>query len=197
MPDTIKRLPLIPLLLAAVLIGAAVNTEAPATPSPLRFHVIAAGDGAFDQTVKLKVRDAVLTMLAPELRSCDSPREAEKVAIRKKEEIETAAAKVLEAYHVDYGAAVEIGESVFPTKSYGDITLGAGRYRAVRVILGEGEGKNWWCVLYPPLCFVELNDDVAVAVRSEGQPKEKGDILCVNASPTETKIRFKLAELLP
>ena len=195
MPDSIKKLPALLLLLAAVISGCGIHVAASPDPPPLRFHVIANSDGAYDQTVKLKVRDAVLAMVTPELSRCGSPQEAEAAVKAKKEEIEAAAEAVLAAYDVDYGAKVAIGESLFPTKSYGDITLSAGSYRAVRVILGEGKGKNWWCVLYPPLCFVELNDDVAVAVRSENTTKEKGDILSVNASPTKTKIRFKLAEI--
>ena len=197
MRHTIQKPLLVLLLLAAIMIGCVVKSEAAPVFSPLRFHVIAASDSAFDQKVKLSVRDAILTLLSPELSRCGSPREAEALADAKKEEIKAAAEKVLSAYDVDYGAEVEIGESLFPTKSYGDITLSAGGYRAVRVILGEGKGKNWWCVLYPPLCFVELNDDIAVAVRRDGEIEEKGGILRVNGTPAQTEIRFKLAEMLP
>lgn len=115
----------------------------------VRLHIIANSDSSTDQKVKLAVRDEVIEAQS-ELFPDGVKR---KLTNKEKQNITSVALGVLEDYGVGYGARVETGRFYFPTKEYENITLPAGEYDAVRVVLGEGKGKNWWCVMYPPLCF--------------------------------------------
>ena len=148
----------------------------------IRLHVIANSDSEIDQQVKLRVRDAVLEKAS----SLSLSENAEEKIMGSLTEFEDAAKVVLASYGFDYGAQALFGEFDFPTKSYGNVTLPAGKYTAVRVVLGEGEGQNWWCVMYPPLCFTSettahfKNDDAAL-LTSSGTP--------------EFKVKFKRLEL--
>ncbi len=115
----------------------------------VRLHIIANSDKECDQKIKLLVKDAIVS----------SQKEIFKDGIKKtlnkeeKEKIKELALKILKEQGVSYGASVETGKFYFPTKKYENITLPAGEYDAVRVVLGTGDGQNWWCVMYPPLCF--------------------------------------------
>lgn len=156
----------------------------------LRMHVIANSDSAEDQAVKLKVRDAVLAAGKDLFDGSVSAAEAETVLDSEKQMLQQAAETVLRENGFSYGARVEIGKDFFNTRTYdGKVTLPAGEYEAVRVILGEGEGQNWWCVMFPPLCLP--------AAEAEA---EMGDVLPEHeAEMTERnpryEARFKIIEL--
>ena len=119
----------------------------------LRFHVLANSDTAEDQNLKLAVRDAVGSRMAELLSDVPDREACEQVVEAHLPEIaETAQAVVREAgYEYEVHAAIE--ETEFPSKTYGKFTFPAGKYEALRVVIGEGEGHNWWCVLYPNMCF--------------------------------------------
>ena len=119
----------------------------------LRFHVLANSDTAEDQNLKLAVRDAVGSRMAELLSDVPDREACEQVVEAHLPEIaETAQAVVREAgYEYEVHAAIE--ETEFPSKTYGKFTFPAGKYEALRVVIGEGEGHNWWCVMYPNLCF--------------------------------------------
>lgn len=172
--------------------------EAVADDSLIRFHVIANSDTLYDQSIKLKVRDAVIEKVNHVLDSARNEKEAEQLLERHSEEILETANNILTKENCGYTATAKLGTSIFPTKTYGKITLPAGKYKAYKIILGEGKGKNWWCVLYPPLCFVDINDDTAVAVteKTEDLRKEE-DIFAVNGNLYQIKIKSKLLEYLP
>lgn len=172
--------------------------EAVADDSLIRFHVIANSDTLYDQSIKLKVRDAVIEKVNHVLDSARNEKEAEQLLERHSEEILETANNILTKENCGYTATAKLGTSIFPTKTYGKITLPAGKYKAYKIILGEGKGKNWWCVLYPPLCFVDINDDTAVAVteKTEDLRKEE-DIFAVNGNLYQMKIKSKLLEYLP
>ena len=135
----------------------------------LRFHVIANSESEYDQNVKLKVRDHVLevveaellneTMLRHEENDGDTARlgldEARELIETNLDVIEDAAREVLAEEGVSYGASAELGVRFIPQKTYGDVTFPAGNYEALNITLGEGEGQNWWCVLFPPLCLID------------------------------------------
>ncbi|AVX21718.1 MULTISPECIES: stage II sporulation protein R [Carboxydocella] len=127
----------------------------------LRLHVIANSDQTADQAVKLKVRDAILAYLTPRLVRATSLEQAQAIVIAAEPEIIRIANQTLAAQQFPYQARVEIGRFPFPSKSYGTFNLPAGRYLALRVLLGQAQGKNWWCVLFPPLCFVDLSHSIA------------------------------------
>lgn len=137
----------------------AARAEAPAGDI-LRLHVIANSDATRDQTVKLRVRDAILTHMPP----CDSAAEAEAYLLTHGQEILLAAERTLAADGLPYGAQLMLGTSAFPERTYDRLTFPAGDYRALKVILGRGAGQNWWCVLFPPLCIVTTEREELPAV---------------------------------
>lgn len=114
----------------------------------VRLHIIANSDSTEDQDIKLMVRDEIISK-QKEIFPDGIPKELNN---EQKEKIEQTARDILKG---KYGVTVEKGRFYFPTKSYENITLPAGEYDAIRIVLGKGNGKNWWCVMYPPLCFLE------------------------------------------
>ena len=136
------------------------------TPRVIRFRVIANSDNPIDQAVKLDVRDAVLRILEPRLEAAHSVTQARNILDQATRQIQIVADQVLQQEHVPYLAHVTLGTSVFPTKAYGSWILPAGHYTALLVKLGKAQGHNWWCVLYPSLCFVDMGNAVAVPYQS-------------------------------
>lgn len=130
----------------------------------LRLHVVAHSNDPRDQQVKLSVRDALLT----ELKSLGLPKSREEAEARVKaheERLVHAAREALRREGFDLPVRIDVGEFYFPEKSARWVYLPAGEYRAIKVVIGDGAGHNWWCVLFPPLCFVE----------EEGEPVPTGD----------------------
>lgn len=123
----------------------------------LRFHVIANSDAKEDQDVKIKVKETVLTYLSPFLSYAKDKEEAKQIIENHMDGILNTAKETLEKNGFSYPAEVSVTDCEFPVKSYGDLLFPAGTYEAVRIVLGEGKGKNWWCVMYPPLCFVDAS----------------------------------------
>ncbi len=124
----------------------------------LRLHVIANSDQSGDQAVKLKVRDSVVDYLSEEFTCADNADQARQMAIAASPQIEEIAARVVKSEGYSYPVEVKVGLYNFPSRTYGDLVLPQGEYQAVKVILGEGKGQNWWCVLFPPLCLVASSD---------------------------------------
>jgi stage II sporulation protein R len=122
----------------------------------IRLHIIANSNDPGDQELKYRVRDAIITAFSPELQRLRSRADAEALLAADQGKIVRLAERVIADNGRRYPARVEIGDFDFPTRTYGNLVLPAGNYRAVRVILGRGAGANWWCVLYPPLCFVDI-----------------------------------------
>lgn len=197
--DTKKKILVLVLVCAAmaVLCMNEANQEKVCNDSLLRFHVIANSDSLFDQSVKLEVRDAVIDEINRDLKDAASVAEASTILAAQTDSILKTANAVLAASGCNYTATAKLGTSVFPTKSYGDLTLAAGNYNAFRIVLGAGNGKNWWCVLYPPLCFVDVTDDVAVAVTTtENGEDEDENIIAAGGEPYQVKVKSKLLEFL-
>lgn len=121
----------------------------------LRLHILAAGDDTVSQEIKLHVRDAVLSHIRDAVAGASTAKDAEASLTPLLPEIIAVADRTLEAYGVSYRAKAEITTEFFPIKQYGSLLLPPGEYRALRIVLNEGEGKNWWCMLYPSLCFTE------------------------------------------
>ncbi|EYE89788.1 peptidase [Fervidicella metallireducens AeB] len=133
----------------------------------IRFHVVANSDLDTDQATKLKVRDEILKKIGPDLAESKSLNESLNILNKNLNEIKSIADDVLKREGKDYTATAAIGRFNFPIKKYGEITLPAGEYTALKVVLGKGEGKNWWCVMFPPLCFIDI---------TKGLTTEKTDI---------------------
>ncbi len=129
--------------------------------SLLRLHVIASGNSAPEQALKLKVRDAVLEKGAEIFSSNDSLQAAEEKVRENLSLIQKTAESTIRDNGYTYPVKVEVAECYFPTRQYKSFTLPAGTYNAVRIIIGEGEGKNWWCVMFPPMCLPAAKENEA------------------------------------
>lgn len=119
----------------------------------IRLHVLAEDDSEQAQSLKLKVRDAILATTQTLLADCESADEAYEIINEALPELEAAAAECLRANGSEISVRAETGVFAFPDREYDGVTVPAGDYRALRIVLGEGEGQNWWCVLYPSLCL--------------------------------------------
>ena len=126
----------------------------------LRLHIIANSDSEADQNLKIKVRDAVLEATGELFAEVSGKTEAVAAAEYSSDDIKAIAEKVITEEGFDYSVQVEVTEMWFETRSYEGFTLPAGDYDAVRIIIGAGEGKNWWCVMYPALCVPGAEADV-------------------------------------
>lgn len=161
----------------------------------LRFHVLANSDSEEDQNVKKQVRDAIGQMMGPKLSHSKNLKETEKIVQQSMDEIVEVATETLEANGYDYGASACLANVEFPVKSYGDYTFPAGEYEALQVTLGAGQGHNWWCVLYPNMCFQGsvyevVEDDAKEALREVLTPEEYADVF----TQGKFEIRFKFLE---
>jgi len=141
-------------LLAAIPARAASLNDVPVSQY-IRLHVVAADDGAAAQALKLQVRDAVLAAARPLLADCGDADEAWRRIGEHVDALEAAAALRARELGYDGPVAAETGVFDFPDRHYGAVFVPAGEYRALRVVIGAGEGHNWWCVLYPSLCVPE------------------------------------------
>ncbi|CAH0118098.1 MULTISPECIES: stage II sporulation protein R [unclassified Paenibacillus] len=138
----------------------------------IRLRILANSDSAADQAVKRQIRDKIVAQMNTWVEQLEEPQsleEARRIVTTHLSEIEAIVAEELEAKQIDYGYQVDFGNVPFPTKMYGDQVYPAGDYEAVRVTLGKGEGQNWWCVLFPPLCFIDAGTGEAVAKSRDGQ----------------------------
>ncbi len=152
--------------------------------SLVRLHVLAVSDAPEEQELKLRVRDAVLSLLAPKLAGVQSADEAGEVLTDSLPLIQAAAQEAAEGRPV----RVSLGEERYPTRDYADFSLPAGRYRSLRVVLGEGQGHNWWCVVFPPVCL-------AAAEKEAMQPVMNPDDYALITREEGWEIRFRIVEL--
>ena len=163
----------------------------------VRLHVIANSDSEEDQELKLKVRDAILEVTVPLLQNCTSRAEAETLLRSHEEEIRRAAETVVREYGKDDPVTLLFGEEAYPERSYDALCFPAGTYLSLRVCIGNAEGHNWWCCLFPPLCrgaatvSSESAEDSFISV---GLTPSQYKIITENDN-TVYKIRFKFLEL--
>ena len=168
---------------AAVLFAARTESAAAAVAeSVLRLHVVGASDSQEDQALKLRARDAVLEYLAPLLESCKSREEAEQKILPLLRDIAEVAARASGQAAV----AGRAGEEC-PEREYDGFALPAGDYRALRIRLGEAQGKNWWCVVFPPLCAALASDDPDAFALFDG-----GETALISGAGRE--LRFRVVE---
>lgn len=166
--------------------------------SVFRLHVIANSNSKEDQELKLKVRDELLSYMNIISKDSTSKKEAMQIANEHKEEFTQIAEKVIKENGYNYTVNVQIGKADFPTKYYGDITLPAGTYDALKVQIGEAKGQNWWCVMFPPLCFVDVSTGI-VPDNSKQELKQSLDNeeydLISKTDNNEISFKFKIVEL--
>lgn len=170
--------------------------------SVIRLHVIANSDSDIDQALKRDVRDKVIIYMKDQLKSSKSADTSSDIISRNLEEISKIAKMEINKQGFSYNVKAVLGDFPFPTKSYGDITLPSGNYKALRVVIGKGEGANWWCVLFPPLCFVDAThgtvpDKVKQDLKSVLTDDEYEIITSAdNDKDIPIKIRFKIVDFL-
>ena len=168
----------------------------------IRFHVIANSDSEEDQNLKLKVRDAIINYLQPKLLESESIEESELIIKKEYDELEKISKNIILENGYDYDVKVGIDYSKFPTKQYSKVELPAGEYKALRIIIGEGKGKNWWCVMFPPLCFVDeqkgiIDKDTDDKLR-EVLTEEEYELISQKTSKQvdRVQIKFKIVEII-
>ena len=126
----------------------------------IRFHVLANSDSEEDQALKLKVRDKVISYLKPKLEDSESISQSEKIILNEKDKLMDICKETIKQNGYNYDVSINLGYSKFPTKQYSSVVLPAGEYKSLTIIIGKGQGKNWWCVMFPPLCFVDEQNNV-------------------------------------
>ena len=151
------------ILVALVYMGSVAADKEQLSTEILRLHVVGASDSDVDQAVKLQVRDAVLTAVEQITGEVQSRAEAEEILLDNLNYLEQAANAVLEQQGLLERASVSLKEEEFPTREYDTFSLPAGVYHSLRVTIGQGKGRNWWCVVFPSLCIpaAQTSEDVA------------------------------------
>ena len=176
----------------------------------VRFHVLAESDSKEDQELKLLVKTAVLEYMEQPLARASSAEEALELLEQYTDNIIQVAYDVLEEHNSDLSVTAGTELVYFPEKTYGDLTFPAGYYTAYRILLGSGAGQNWWCVLYPPLCFIDVThciipEDSKEAIQSFLNEEEyaliTADSTCQNQESSDNtentiEIRFRLLDWL-
>ena len=166
--------------------------------SVFRLHVLANSDSKEDQELKLKVRDNLLDFMNEICSNCSTKEEAMKIANENKDEFQKIAENTIKENGFNYSVKININNFYFPTKSYGDISLPAGYYDALRVEIGEAKGQNWWCVMFPSLCFIDVSSGIvdknAKENLEENLQDESYEIISQNEEKSEVKFKFKIIE---
>ena len=168
----------------------------------IRFHVIANSDSEDDQELKLKVRDAVIAYLEPELEKSSSIEESEEIIKGEYKNLEKISKNIIDENGYTYNVAIGLKYSNFPAKQYSSVVLPAGEYKALKIVIGEGKGKNWWCVMFPPLCFLDeengiIDEKTDKKLQEILSPEEYDLIMAKDKSEVkDLKFKFKIIEVL-
>jgi len=165
--------------------------------SVFRLHVIANSDSYEDQNLKYLVRDELIKYMNSICENISSKEEAIKIAEENKCVFYNIAKKVITDNGFNYDVNIDIGNFAFPTKTYGDISLPAGFYDALKVEIGSSSGQNWWCVMFPSLCFVDISHGVVPEESKENLQDNMNEenYNLISSDTFEFKLKFKLVEL--
>ena len=167
--------------------------------SVFRLHVIANSDSKEDQDLKYIVRDNILTYINEISKNASTKEEVIEIAQNNIDKIKQIAQETVYENGYNYSVNIKIGNFAFPTKQYGDISLPAGFYDALRVEIGSASGQNWWCVMFPPLCFVDVSSGVvpeeSKEVLQENLSYEEYNLLSENQNNSDMNFKFKIVEL--
>lgn len=197
---TVATLAAVFLLLATLLSVLPTHGEEEIYDAVIRLHVLAASDSAGDQQNKLAVRDAILPVAAAALEGCESRAAA---AARLRElipQLEEVAAARLRELDAPAPVTVTLGQESYPTRAYEGFCFPAGEYLSLRVVIGAGEGANWWCVLFPSLCLSVAEggrrEELEEAFVAVGLTPEQYRVITESDESTTYRLRFKLLEVL-
>lgn len=159
--------------------------------SAIRFHILANSDSVSDQTLKMRVKESVVNYIYEKTGDFKTVDEAKNFILNNDKTIESIATKAIADNGYDYTVSSTFGFSDFPVKTYGDVIFPKGTYTSYTIKIGNGKGHNWWCVLYPPLCFV----DVSTGVLPDNSKEKLRDSLSDTQYHTVTKYNFKFKYL--
>lgn len=166
----------------------------------IRLHVVANSNSQEDQALKTDVKNAVIEYMGARLKGSNNINESKNVIDANIEDVRKLVCETIKANEKNYQVEIDTGVYPFPTKTYGDISLPAGNYQALNIKIGKGEGSNWWCVLFPPLCFVDVThgtvpDSVKEELRNNLTDEEYGIITAADSNKDiPVKIKFKIIE---
>ncbi|ACA45423.1 stage II sporulation protein R [Clostridium botulinum] len=163
----------------------------------IRFHVLANSDSIEDQSLKLKVKDEIIKYMMPKLDKSSSIDESRKILKENDKEIKKIAENIINKNGYKYSVNTYLGQDLFPIKTYGNITLPQGKYEAYKIVIGNGQGQNWWCVMFPPLCFVDVTKGEVSTKKTEQKMKKvlkEEELKCINNSKNSYEIKFKVVE---
>ena len=178
-------------------ISYAENVSTDIAESVFRLHILANSDSQEDQELKIKVRNALLEYMNSLCSECTSKEEAITLVELNQEKFREIALNTIQQNGYNYDVKINIGNFQFPTKNYGDISLPAGFYDALRVEIGEAKGQNWWCVMFPPLCFVDISSGIVPDESKklmEDNLSEEEFALVSDSSNAEIQFKFKILE---
>ena len=178
---------------AALYSGWAAQGQAALADKVIRLHVIANSDSDFDQALKLQVRDAILDEAASLLEPEATLEETEAVLAAHLRELAAAGASVVSAEGCSYPVAASLERTWFPTKEYDGFALPAGNYQALRIVIGEGDGRNWWCVVFHPLCLSSVSEVSETAMASG---LGEADVKLITGESGGYVVKFKCMELI-
>lgn len=171
-----------------------IHSEAAIYDNVLRLHVLANSDSSADQALKLEVRDRILEETATLFKDCKTKDEAREAVESSLDKIREIAEQTVREAGYEYGVSVSLGEEEYPTKNYEECCFPAGEYLSLRVMIGEAEGENWWCVLFPPLCIDAAGESREVFAEV-GLTDEQYSFITETDNP-KYKVRFKLLEVI-
>lgn len=129
----------------------------------IRFHIRANSDLKEDQDLKLKIRDQILGAMGEKFESVDSIEESRQIILANLDVMKSISQEVIQREGKDYQVAVSLGQDNFPIRKYGNLILPQGEYESLLIEIGEAKGQNWWCIMFPPLCFVDITHSTALA----------------------------------
>ena len=180
-------------LLIATIFLAIIPTEAECAvyDDTIRLHILANSDSNDDQALKIKVRDAILCEFSDELNKISSKAEAEETISALLSDIEKFAEEVIAKSGYSYTVKATLSDELYETRTYEDFTLPRGIYTSLRIIIGNGEGKNWWCVMFPPLCLDMATESVPDDDAIKKYSKEEISLIRRGGY----NIKFKLLEM--
>lgn len=137
----------------------------------IRFHIRANSDKEEDQELKLKIRDEILKEMNDKFKDTVDLDESREIIVANMDAMKTITEDVIQKEGEDYSVDISLGQDNFPTRKYGNLVFPAGDYETLLISLGEGSGQNWWCVMFPPLCFVDITHSVAYNLENELEAK--------------------------
>ena len=185
-------------LLFTIILSYAKSLGGDIADAVVRLHIVANSNTPVDQQLKLQVRDRILRDTSHIFSQTENPMQALGLARENTNYIKAIAEDELRRLGFDYDVSVDVGETDFPTKIYGNIALPKGKYNAINIRIGAAKGENWWCVMYPPLCFtdgiVSLPEDAQKQLKKNLSPSEYR-LITQSSESVPLEIKFKLVEI--